>query len=79
MSFTPGTWTTEELGKEKKNTDSQKWSAFLRLLQDPELACFPALSLLVHCPEVLAGFCFQTPSPSRVWQLLHLLITTIFT
>lgn len=52
MSFTPGTWTTEELGEEKK-TYSQKWPAFSRLLQDPELAHFPAVSLLVHCPEVL--------------------------
>lgn len=63
MSFTPGTWTTEELREEKKKPYSQKWPAFLRLLQDPELARFPTVFLLVHCPEVLAGFYSQTPSP----------------
>lgn len=48
MSFTPGTWTTEELGEENMFIP-----AFLSLPKDPAMALLPALSLLVCGPGSL--------------------------
>lgn len=72
MSFTPGTWTTEELG-EGDTFHSQKTADFPESLSKDS-----CLSLLVHCPGVLAGFYSQPPSPPgsvSFWIFLPLSFT----
>lgn len=74
MSFTPGTWTTEELG-EGDTFSPRKWPAFLSLCQKIP---HPLSFLLVHCPVVLAGFYSQPPSPPgsvSFWIFLPLSFT----